>query len=123
MKGRLLMRKLNYKGQCEKRRVSKCKDVCKTYDQIQSAYSEYLQNDDEIVEFRCNVVIEENIYEVNGEMYTSDFVCKKIDETIMVRECVFRKHLTKPMTVKLLDASRKYWLKKGITNWGIITNE
>lgn len=123
MRGHLLMRKLNYKGQCEKRRVSKCKDVCKTYDQIQFAYSEYLQNNDEIVEFRCNVVIEENIYEVNGEMYTSDFVCKKADGTIMVRECVFRKHLTKPMTVKLLDASRKYWLKKGITNWGIITNE
>ena len=31
------MKKINYKGRCEKRKVSKCKDVCRTYSKIQSA--------------------------------------------------------------------------------------
>ena len=46
--------------------------------------------------------------------YTSDFVCTKADGDLMVRECVFRKFLMKPLTVKLLDASRDYWLPKSI---------
>ena len=34
------MRKKDYKGRTEKRMLSKCKDVCRTYDAIQSAYAE-----------------------------------------------------------------------------------
>lgn len=29
------MRKKNFKGRCEKRRLSKCEDVCRTFDAIQ----------------------------------------------------------------------------------------
>ena len=32
------MRKKNFKGRCEKRRLPKCEDVCRTYDGIQYAY-------------------------------------------------------------------------------------
>ena len=28
------------------------------------------------------------------------------------------KYLMKPMTVKLLDASRTYWLRLGVQDWG-----
>ena len=49
------MRKKNFKGRCEKRTLEKCKGVCKTYDKIQSAYADILQNDDDIIEIRCNV--------------------------------------------------------------------
>lgn len=38
----------------------------------------------------------------------------------MIRECVFRNHLAKPMTVKLLDASRIYWLRRGLSDWGLV---
>jgi len=31
------MRKKGYKGRCEKRVLSKCQDVCRTYDDIQRA--------------------------------------------------------------------------------------
>ena len=113
------MRKKNYKGRCEKRVLSKCKEVCRTYDDIQSAYAELLQKSESITEIRCNVLL--NSLEA-GE-YTSDFVCVKTDGDMMVRECVNRKYLTKPMTVKLLDASRNYWLRHGVTDWGIVTNE
>ncbi len=36
----------------------------------------------------------------------------------MIRECVERKYITKPKTVKLLDVSLDYWRKRGIEDWG-----
>lgn len=113
------MRKKGYKGRCEKKVLSKCQEVCRTYDAIQSAYAELLQNNNEIKEIRCNVFLE-GLPE--GE-YTSDFVCVKTDGLLMVRECVFRKYLLKPLTVKLLDASREYWFNHGVTDWGIVIDE
>ena len=29
----------------------------------------------------------------------------------------------KPLTVKLLDASRDYWLRHGVTGWGLVIDE
>lgn len=113
------MRKKGYKGRCEKKNLSKSHDVCRTYDAIQSAYADVLQNDKDIQEIRCNVLMD-GLSE--GE-YTSDFVCVRADGDLMVRECVFRKFLTKPMTVKLLDVSRDYWLKHGVADWGIVIDE
>lgn len=113
------MRKKNYKGRCEKRILAKCQDVCRTYDSIQYAYADVLQESEDVKEIRCNVLLD------GLEMgdYTSDFVCVKTDGILMVRECVFRKFLLKPMTVKLLDASRDYWLRHGVTDWGLVIDE
>ena len=55
--------------------------------------------------------------------YCSDFVATKVDGELMVRECVFRKLLSKPMTAKLLDASRNYWIRRGVTDWGIVVEK
>ena len=113
------MRKKNFKGRCEKRDLPKCKGVCRTYDAIQYAYADVLQVDNTIREIRCNVLLDGL---ADGE-YTSDFVCVKSNGDLMVRECAFRKWLTKPMTVKLLDASREYWLKHGVQDWGLVIDE
>ena len=110
------MRKKDFKGRCEKRMLSKCEGVCRTYDAIQFAYADVLQADAGIAEIQCNVLLE-GLEE--GE-YTSDFVCIRSDGDMMVRECVQRKFLTKPMTVRLLDASREYWLRHGVTDWGVV---
>ena len=110
------MKKKNYKGRCEKRILSKCKGVCKTYDSLQYKYSELLEQNDEIKEFQCNVLLE-------NQDYTTDFFCTKQDGDIMVRECVLKNHLSKPRTIKLLDISREYWLKRGVNDWGIVINE
>lgn len=110
------MRKKNFKGRCEKRVIPKCAEVCRTYDVIQYAYADLLQADSSIKEIKCNVLLDG----LEEGAYTSDFVCVKVDKDLMVRECVFRKHLMKPLTVKLLDASREYWLKHGITDWGLV---
>ena len=113
------MRKKNFKGRCEKRMIGKCSDVCRTYDAIQYAYADLLQESEEVKEIRCNVLLDG--LDVGG--YTSDFVCTKTDGDLMVRECVFRKFLMKPLTVKLLDASREYWIRHGVTDWGLVIDE
>ena len=79
--------------------LEKSKEVCRFYDELQALYANRLQECEEIKEIRCNVLMEG--LEIGD--YTSDFVCVKSDGDLMVRECVYRKFLTKPMTVKLLD--------------------
>ena len=113
------MRKKNFKGRCEKRVIPKCTEVCRTYDAIQYTYADLLQADGGIKEIRCNVLLDG----LDVGEYITDFVCTKTDDDLMVRECVFRKHLMKPMTVKLLDASRDYWLRHGVTDWGLVIDE
>lgn len=110
------MRKKNYKGRCEKRTISKSKDVCRFYDPIQSSFAEILNADPDIEEIRCNVVLDGKD---TGE-YMTDFLCIKTNGDMLVRECVYRKFLTKPMTVKFLDISKDYWLRHGIEDWGVV---
>ncbi len=115
------MKKKSYRGtRCEKRTMSKCADgVARTYNAIESSYAEMLQENPDIKEFRCQVLLEG--LEI-GE-YCSDFVAIKMDGDLRVRECVYRKHLRKPMTTKLLDASRNYWRRRGVEDWGIVVEK
>lgn len=112
------MKKKGYKGtRCEKRTMSKCADgVARTYNAIESKYAEKLEAAPDIREFHCQVLLDG--LEL-GE-YCSDFVAVKVDGDLRVRECVYRKYLIKPMTAKLLDASRDYWMRRGVTDWGIV---
>ena len=85
-----------------------------------SVYADKLEENDEIAEFNCNVLLEG----LDIGEYTTDFVCKKKDGTYRIRECVERKNLTRPYTIKLLDASREYWyVKRGVEDWGIVIDE
>lgn len=105
---------------CEKRTMSKCADgVARTYNAIESKYAEMLQENSDIKEFRCQVVLEG--LEI-GE-YCSDFVAVKTDGDLRVRECVYRKDLRKLKTAKLLDASRNYWRRRGVEDWGIVVEK
>ena len=112
------MRKKGYKGRCRKKKLAKCRDVCRTYDDIQFAYADLLNEREDILEFTCNVPLEG----LSAGEYTTDFVCVKNDEDMMIRECVQRTHLMKPLTVRLLDLSREYWTKRGVTDWGLVIN-
>ena len=112
------MRKKNYKGRCEKKTLGKCQGICKIYDAIQSRYADMLQADPNTREFRCNVLLDGQ----DTEEYTTDFVCILENGDMIVRECVSRDRLTKPMTAKLLDISRNYWLNHGVSDWGVVIN-
>ena len=113
------MRRKVYKGRCRKRTLPKCQGVCRTYDEIQYAFANRLQNDNTVVSFQCHVPLEGL---TEGE-YTSDFVCIKLDGSWQVRECVFRRLLVRPTTARLLDLSRTYWAQNGITDWGIVIEQ
>lgn len=110
------VKKINYKGRCEKRKVFKCEDVCRTYSKIQSAFVDLLEKDEDIVSFECNV----RLKGVADDLYSTDIVARKIDDSLMVRECVWRINLNKPSYTKLLDISRNYWLSHGVKDWGIV---
>ena len=103
-----------------KKKLSKCKAVFNAYNDLQYKCGDYLDASSEIAEIKCNVPIED--CELDGT-YTTDFYCIKTNGEIFVRECVYKEKLVRPQVIKMLDASRNYWLSKGITEWGIILNE
>ena len=114
------MRAKNFKGaKCIKMKLSKCEEVIRTYDNLQAAYANLLDQNPTIKSIQCNVPLE-GIEE--GE-FTTDFLCIKTNGDLMVRECVFRKKLSLPRTCKLLDASREYWRRRGVMDWGIVVEE
>ena len=110
------MIKRNFKGRCRKWKLEKCKDVMRAYSDIQAAYAKKLEREDEVKEFQCNVLLDD----LEEGAYTTDFLCVKVDGDFMVRECVERKYLMKPRTVKLLEASRNYWLRHGVKDGGLV---
>ena len=110
------MKPAKCKDRCTKKRIEKCQEIARLYNKIAVAYADILEADDEIQTITCNVPMEGLPV---GE-YTSDFVCIKTDGSYMVRECVWRKKLLSPRTAKLLDASREYWLKRGVQDWGVV---
>ena len=113
------MKKVDYKGRCIKRQLSKCKDVCRSYSEMQDDYARFLQINDDVKAFSCNVQLADDH---ETESYTSDFVITLADGTLRVRECVYRKHLERPSTARLLDLSKEYWLSKGVVDWGIVVD-
>ena len=113
------MRPRKIKDRCTKKKLKKCEEVARTYDRIQTAYADILDHDKSIIIIRCNVPLEDF---AEGE-FTTDFVCTRADGEIIVRECVYRKKLSLPRTAKLLDASRQYWLRRGVTNWAIVVEK
>lgn len=110
------MKPQKIKDRCTKRKYSKCEDIVRTYDKIQTAYAAVLEQDDAIASFQCNVALEG----LEEGAFTSDFVCIGKNGDIIVQECVFRKKLTLPRTCKLLDSSRNYWMRRGVTDWAIV---
>jgi len=110
------MRLRKIKDRCTKKSVSKCDEVVKTYDKVQLAYLDILEKGDDIVSFECNVPLKG----LSEGDFTSDFLCKKINGDYCVRECTYRSKLSLPRTAKLLDASRNYWMRRGITDWAVV---
>lgn len=110
------MRKKNYKGRCEKRAIKKCESICKTYDPIQSAFVTILDNRDDIAEIQCNV-------ELDGDAadFTTDIVAVMTNGELMVRECVSRKILPRPLTIKIHNSTLHSKTEQQILlDWGNI---
>ena len=105
------------KGRCEKKKVSKCQEICKTYDKVQAACLDYLSEREDIAEIQCNVLLDG--LEEDSE-YTTDFVCKKANGDLLVRECVYRKNILRPSVALLLEKSQKFWFNRGVLDWQVV---
>ena len=114
------MRNINTRTRTIKKRIDRSKNILFAYSELQLRYAERLEIDSEIVDIKSNVRLVG--FEL-GDNYTSDFYYVKSNGEIVVRECVYKDKLLKPRTIKLLDASRSYWLNHGVSNWGIVLNE
>ena len=110
----------NTRSKTIKKKLSKCKNIFYAHSNLQFEYGNNLDLNDDIVEIKCNVKL---IGCELGDSYTSDFVCIKRSGETMVRECVEKSKLIKPLTCKMLDSSRNYWLSKGVDDWGIVLND
>ena len=118
------MRNSKSKVQCTKRALSKCSDpVCRTYSPLQTVYAEILEKDDRVQYFACNVSLTD--FPLTDGSYTTDFLITLNDGELVVAECCKRDHICRPKTIQLLDASREYWLRRGVKpeNWRVVTNE
>lgn len=114
------MRNERTRSRTIRKRIGKCRGIFRAFNEIQLRYAEKLDQREDIKTIECNVRL---VGLSIGEGYTSDLVCAKEDGSLMVRETVQRKHLLRPSTARLLDASREYWLSKGVKDWGIVLDE
>ena len=73
------MRKKNFKGRVEKRVLTKCDGVCRTYDKLQYEYANLLNESDDVKTFMVNVLMKG--LELGD--YVSDFVITKNDGGLM----------------------------------------
>ena len=105
------MHNSNTRTKTLKKKLGKCKNIFYAHSNLQFKYGNNLDLNEDIVEIKCNVKL---IGCELGDSYTSDFVCIKRSGETMVRECVEKSKLTKPLTCKMLAYSRNYWLSKGI---------
>ena len=107
------MQSNNYHGKITKRHLSKCKDICRTWCELQYLYSDILNNSDSVDNFEVNVPILDNL--------TSDFLVLYKNGMYKAFECIERKNINKPSYIEKLQQSQEYWLNRGI-DWGVITN-
>ena len=99
------MRNERTRSRTIRKRIGKCRGIFRAFNEIQLSYAEKLDQREDIKAIECNVRLAGLSI---GEGYTSDLVCAKEDGSLMVRETVQRKHLLRPSTARLLDASREY---------------
>ena len=91
------MRNIRTRTKCIRVSSDKSSGVCRCYSDLQLRYLEKLDKDNDVKEVRLNVKLQD--LDIEGT-YSTDFVITLKDETTRIRECVLRKHLTKPLTIK-----------------------
>lgn len=70
------MQSINYHGKITKRRLEKCKDICRTWCDLQYRYAEILNNTDSVINFETNVPILDSL--------TSDFTNRQMQIAVII---------------------------------------
>lgn len=113
------MRNTKSKVKTKTKALKKCKVRFIAYNDTQYTYASILDNNDDIVEIKPNVKL--SGFEL-GDNYSTDFLCKKNDNTYIAIETIDKRFLLKPLHLKQLENSRKYWLSRGI-EWKLVIGE
>ena len=111
------MRNSRTHSQTIKKKLAKCSRVFYAYTNLQLKYGELLSKRNDVQEFKANVKLDGFLL---GDSYTTDFVITTTEGKTLIRECVYKDRLLKPLTIKMLDASREYWISRGYKDWGIV---
>ena len=114
------MRNSNSHTKTYRKKLNKCRCIFYAYSELAYRYGDVLNKREDIVSIDVNVKL---LGCSLGDNYTTDFYCLKDNGEYLVRECVYKEKLLSPKTLKLLSASRNFWLSKGIKDWGIVINE
>ena len=114
------MHNSNTRSKTIKKKLNKCKNIFFAYSNLQFTYGNILDSNEEVVEIKSNVKL---IGCDLGDSFTSDFLCTKSNGELMVVECIEKEKLLKPLTCKMLDCSRNYWLSKGVIDWRLVIGE
>lgn len=111
------MRKIKYKGRKTIISSSKSTIPLVLYNDIMIAYAKELEKNDDIVEITVNAPL--------SDEYMTDFVCKKRDGSLIVRETVPFESIVKGYspTFKLLEISNNIWKSRGVADWKILTQK
>ena len=122
------MRKQKYTGRQTIRKMSKCRGPTILCDDISIAFAERIEDDVDIMGFRCQVPLKDPEYILRGQWrtetaYASDFVLYFTDGHVGVRECVSRWDFSKTRFQNLLQMSKAYWRACGITDWAVVTDK
>ena len=96
--------------------LGKCENECVVYTQIQLSCALYLQNEDSVASFSCNVPMPD----FEDGQYTSDFVCKNADGTIAVYECIEAQEQLVDEG-ELLLREWQHWFARGAFTWALAT--
>lgn len=111
------MRNTNGKGKTKTRKLQKCNGRFIAHNEVQWVYAETLENDESIAEIKCNVKLQGCEL---GDNYSTDFVCTQTNGELLVVETIEKKHLFKPLSCKQLDASRNYWMRRGVSDFRLV---
>lgn len=112
------MHKKDYKGRCEKKTLTKSKEICRTYDPIQNKFADMLNDSPDIKEIRCNVLLD-NFPE--GE-YTSDFDYALNKWRFNGERMHTKRQDIKANEYQTFRCIKSILVNHGISDWGIVTN-
>ena len=111
------MRNSKSHTQTIKKKLPKCISTFYAYNSLQLKFGELLSSRDDVQDFKANVKLDGFPL---GDSYTTDFVITTTEGKTFIRECVYKDKILKPLTIKMLDASREYWISRGYKDWGIV---
>ncbi|MDL2293108.1 hypothetical protein LJC60_00590 [Ruminococcaceae bacterium OttesenSCG-928-D13] len=120
------MRRTSQKNRCAKISLDKNQQICRCHDKLMEAYARQLNTDENVSEFSMNIPLDFKKTALPSDLpapptsHMSDFLIKKTDGTMAVRECVFRHILPRQSVIDLLQLSLEYWYQQGVTDWGIV---